>query len=77
MEVLSYVFIKTNAGKTVQALTEIRKFPEIKEAHMVTGDYDIIAFLKSNDIKELRNMVTGEIHKLDSVSSTATCVVVE
>ncbi|MDD5528943.1 MAG: Lrp/AsnC ligand binding domain-containing protein [bacterium] len=77
MEVLYYVFIKTTAGKTVQALTEIRKFPEIKEAHMVTGNCDIVAFLKSNNVKELGNIVAGKIHKMESVSSTTTCIVVE
>ncbi|MDI6839934.1 MAG: hypothetical protein QMD71_03615 [bacterium] len=45
MSISAYVFIKANAGKVADVLVKVKDVPNIKEAHMVIGVYDVVAFL--------------------------------
>ncbi|MDI6840847.1 MAG: Lrp/AsnC ligand binding domain-containing protein [bacterium] len=76
MGVSAYVLIKLRVGRAEEVLREVRKLPNVKEAHMVTGIYDIIATIKVNDLKELGEVVAEKIHEIEGVSSTVTCIVV-
>jgi len=40
----------------------------------VTGKYDVVAEVTAEEAEELRDVVAGEIHAIDGVSDTATCI---
>lgn len=49
---------------------------EVKKAATVTGPYDIVAWIESDDIDEITGPIVDEIRSLPGVRETLTSVVV-
>jgi len=75
--VRAYILINTKLGEVNEVLVELRKMEEIKNAYSTTGPYDIIALMESEDLVSLGNIIVQKVQKVEGVSSTLTCVVVE
>ena len=75
MAMASYILIKTDVGEPTSVLKQLKRLPNLKEAHMVTGEYDIIAFLEIENLKEVGNVVS-KIQDFKGVTSTLTSVVI-
>lgn len=73
----AYILINTKLGEVNEVLVELRKMEEIKNAYSTTGPYDIIALMESEDLVSLGNIIVQKVQKVEGVSSTLTCVVVE
>ena len=73
---LSYILMKTQAGYVESIIKDLKKIPEIKEAHAVTGDIDIIVKVEAKDIETITKVVLSKIHLIGGVFRTATHVVV-
>jgi DNA-binding Lrp family transcriptional regulator len=65
------ILIKTTPTKIVEILESIKKIRQIEKPYMVSGRWDIVAFVKVNDYRELKEL-TGEINSLEGVRSTET-----
>ena len=76
MGISAYVLIKLKPGTANEVLKALKKFPDISEAHMVTGIYDIIVTVKVKDLKELGELVAEKVHETEGISSTVTCIIV-
>jgi len=76
MGVVAYVLMKLKVGRAEEVLKQVKKLPNVSNAHMVTGIYDIIVTIKVNDLKELGEVVAEKLHEIEGVSSTVTCIVV-
>jgi len=72
----SYVLINTETGFEDEVLKELKKMPNIKEAYVVYGVYDIVAKLEAEDLNKLKELVTLGIRRLEKVRSTLTMIVV-
>lgn len=70
----AYVNIITETGEVSNAGKEIDDFDEVKDIHVVTGDYDIIVQLELNDREDLPSIVSEKIHSVDGVIDTVTNV---
>ena len=70
----AYVLIRIEANKVDRVLTELTK---IKAACVVTGPFDLIAFVEVKDFQELGNLISGKVHKLDGILSTTTCIAIK
>jgi len=77
MPVLAYVFINTEAGRAFKALEAVKKIEGVKDAHTVTGIYDIIALVEAADLKDLGEKIVDRIQGVKGVEKTVTAVVVE
>ena len=73
---LSYVLMKTKAGFVEKVIKELNKMDEVKEAHAVTGEIDIIIKVEAKDIETIAKVILSKIHKIDGVDRTATHIVV-
>lgn len=73
----AYVLIETLPGKSMELLKNISGKKYVKKAHLVTGPYDIVAFVESDDLKSLGDILVKEIQATGLVSRTLTCIVVE
>ena len=73
----AYILINVTAGGALKSLKEIRKIKGIKQAHLVTGLYDIVAYLETPDVNSLGSTVITKIHQVDGISKTLTCVAVQ
>jgi len=64
----AFIFINTEPGSETEVLRQIRQKPEVKEAHMVQGIYDLIAKVETESKNQLRE-TAEEIRGLDHVRS--------
>lgn len=72
----AWVLVNTTLGKEHHALVELRKIPGVKEAHIVTGQYDIMLLIEANSMKQLQDIISWNIRRHNAVCNTVTMVVV-
>ena len=72
----AYVLINTNAGTEQELLKELNKMDAVKDAHIVMGEFDIVATLECETIGELKKSITYELRYLDNLISTQTLLAV-
>lgn len=75
MSVSAYIFIETSHGKTKEANRRILKIKGVKSSHIVTGPYDIITFVETDDIKILGDYIICKIQSTLGVLRTLTNVI--
>jgi uncharacterized protein with GYD domain len=56
-----------------QIIRTLRNMPEVKDAFIVFGQYDLVVFLEADDYAELA-AVTAEINKIEGITNTETLV---
>ena len=56
-----------------QVIKTLRNMPEVKDAFIVFGQYDLVVFLEADDYAELA-AVTAEINKISGITNTETLV---
>lgn len=73
----AYVHAIVDAGAVSQAASEIADIDAVADAHVVTGDFDVIARLELDDPDDLPHVVADEIHAVSGVVDTVTNVAFE
>ncbi len=71
----AYVLITTKSGSERVVVEALRKLQEIKEIHILYGEYDIIAKVQVSDIQELNNFLIGKVRSIGSIEKTSTLIV--
>lgn len=74
---LAFVLINTEIGSMEDVLQILDDLPNVKEAYMVYGVYDIIAKVEADSMTKLKEIVTWKIRRIDKVRSTLTTIVME
>ncbi|MBS7643120.1 Lrp/AsnC ligand binding domain-containing protein [Candidatus Bathyarchaeota archaeon] len=64
----AFIFINTEPGSETEVLRQIRQKPEVKEAYMVQGIYDLIAKVETDSKTRLRE-TADKIRGLNHVRS--------
>jgi len=72
----AFVLINAEVGAEREVLKGLKDIPEVKEAHMVYGVYDIIARIQTETMQELKDILSWKIRRLDKVRSTLTMIVI-
>lgn len=72
----AFVLINVEIGAESDVLGDLRPIPEVSEAHLVYGVYDIIAIIETPEMQELKDAISHKIRRLDKVHSTLTMIVV-
>ena len=72
----AFVLINAEVGVESEVLKGLKAIPEVKEAHMVYGVYDIIACIQTETMQELKDIISWKIRRLDKVRSTLTMIVI-
>ena len=73
----AYVLINCDLGFDTEIIDEIKQLEEVKEVHGIFGAYDIIVRLESDNVENLKDVITWKIRKLSSVRSTLTLMTIE
>jgi DNA-binding Lrp family transcriptional regulator len=74
MAARAYILIETTVGQAREVLTALRAMDNIREADIITGNYDLIALAESEDMVSLVDLVTAQVQSIDGVERTITCV---
>jgi len=68
-----HIFIEP--GKIEDVGEALAKIPEIIDVYEVTGEYDIIATAKANDLHKLRSLISEKLMKMHGVKAVTTSAV--
>lgn len=74
--VQAYVVIHSDKGEEYGILRNLSHIPEVKEADVVFGYYDVICKIETSDYKTLENIITKAIRKLPHIRTTMTLNVI-
>jgi len=70
--------VKTSEGAADKILETLRSIkPGVERANMVTGIYDIIVDVQSENFKSLGELVAERISGIENIKSAVTCIVVK
>ena len=75
--VRAYILIEMVAGHSRKLATSLGGSESVTDVDRVTGPYDVIAVLEGADINAISDVVTNDIHSLEGVVRTTTCVCLE
>ncbi len=73
----AYILIEALPGKAIELTNLIKEMKGIKTVHLVTGPYDVIAFVEAPDLKSLGELIVKKIQATGFVARTLTCIIVE
>lgn len=73
----AFVHVHADQGVAREAANEMEALDSVASAHLVTGDYDIVAQLALDDTDEIPDVVAREIHAVTGVLETTTNVAFE
>ena len=69
---ICFVLISVKPKNERKVYNNISKMPDIVECHIVSGEFDIIAKIKVDDIENLPSIVTTKIRSIEGVKDTKT-----
>ncbi|MEN2974407.1 MAG: Lrp/AsnC ligand binding domain-containing protein [Candidatus Caldarchaeales archaeon] len=75
MPIHAYVFIRVVKGNANAVLKGVSRISGVRSARIVTGRYDIVAFVEADSLEGLGRLVATKIHRVRGVQSTETAVV--
>lgn len=73
----AYVTIMTNAGTSQDIVDQLRALDPVDEAHIVAGEFDIVARVAADSQQDLLTIVTERIQSIEGVGRTSTCIVLD
>ena len=74
MAIKAYILIETTVGKSTDVSEVLTDLPDVVNVDAVTGPYDIIAIVSSNDLNSVGELVTNDIHTIPGIVRTVTCL---
>lgn len=72
MAAIALVLLTTEPGREQEVVTEFNKMPEIEEAMVLFGEYDVYCKVKVDDFSQLSDLVLRNIRMLPGVVETTT-----
>ncbi|WP_135304266.1 Lrp/AsnC family transcriptional regulator [Haloarcula amylovorans] len=75
--VTAFIMVKTVAGKSDELLEAVRQSEGITEAHIVAGQYDIIAEASGPEVYDVMQSVATRVRDLEGVADTRTYICLE
>jgi DNA-binding Lrp family transcriptional regulator len=76
MSVHAYVLIQTDVGKAADVTRYVREIDGVVSAEDVTGPYDVIVLVESGSIDEVGRLVVSKVQRVEGITRTVTCPVV-
>jgi len=75
--VLAYIMVRVDAGEERNVLKKVEEFGEVKEAHIIYGEWDLIMKIEVANVEEITVFVVDKLRKIEAVKLTSTMIVAE
>ncbi len=75
--VKAYVLIQIESVDATKAAQEITSIDEVENAHLIYGEYDIIAIVKTKTLIQLKELALEKIAKVRGVTKTSSLIVAD
>lgn len=73
---VGYILLNCDLGSEEYIVEELKQIPEVKNAYLTFGAYDVIAEVHANSQEDFEKTVSSKIRKLARVVSTMTLSVI-
>lgn len=70
----AFIMMKTGAGRSEHVITELQELPGVTEAHVIAGDFDVIAEIDTSEVYEVLEMASDTIQRIEGVVDTRTYI---
>jgi len=70
----AFIMVKTAAGKSEGLLAEINGLESVTNAHIVAGNYDIIAEIDAPEVYDVLQTASSKLQQLGGVTDTKTYI---
>ena len=70
----AYLLIEAEPGLSFNVIRGLRDLAEVTGADFVSGPYDIIAKVEVDDVNAIGRLITDDVHPLQGVVRTVTCI---
>ena len=70
----AFVMVKTGAGRSEAAANAIAGIEGVTEAHIVAGEFDVIAEVDGPEVYDVMHTASSSIQGLDGVVDTKTYI---
>lgn len=70
----AFIMVKTTAGTSEELVGPTRELEDVTEAHIVAGDWDIIAEVEADEVYDVLKTASGGIQALEGVTDTKTYI---
>jgi DNA-binding Lrp family transcriptional regulator len=67
--------ITSYVTEVIERARALRRMPDVIDVYEVTGEYDIIATARTNDLHKLRSLISERLMKMHGVKAVTTSVV--
>ena len=74
MSARAFILIETAVGKNKEIIQELKLLKGVTSVNYVTGPYDIIAIVEADNLNDIGDVVTGNIHPIPGINRTTTCL---
>ncbi|HEU4326086.1 MAG TPA: Lrp/AsnC ligand binding domain-containing protein [Roseiflexaceae bacterium] len=72
----AYVLIEAEAGHIGSVIATLRSLHGVRSADAVTGPYDIVVTLETDEQRDIGRLIMNEIHGIIGIKRTITCYVI-
>ncbi len=73
----AFIMVKTGAGRSEEMVGEIRAIDTVSEAHVVAGEFDVIAEVNADEVYDVLHTASSSIQGLDGVLDTKTYIALD
>ena len=75
--VKAFVLITAKPGAESNLVGQLRDLDEVEDAWAVYGEYDVIALVSVENLKDLDSFVTEKVRRLGEVQFTSTMICIK
>ena len=74
MATKAFILIETQVGRVRDVVAELQGVEDVLTVDAITGPFDVIALIESEDMSAVADLVTGRVQGIRGVTRTITCV---
>jgi DNA-binding Lrp family transcriptional regulator len=74
--ILAIMDVTVKSQKLQRVARELRDLPEVTDLYEVTGEYDLVALVRTDSITSFRNLLKDKILSIEGIGGTNTLVII-
>ena len=76
MAAKAFILIETAVGRSKEVASALKQLKGVKSVDQVTGPYDVIAIVEAENLTDIGDLVTSNVHPVPGISRTVTCLAI-
>lgn len=73
----AYILVKTDPGGSEDGIGRIRELDVVEEAHVVAGEFDIIAEVTAEEVHDVLMTASSNVQDIEGVAETRTYIALD